>query len=137
MSTTRSAGLGPTGPTGQPGDSLKGCGPDEALEVCEVVFTKRQVCRQRLKPARLQDVRTRTRLDGRSPADELREVAVTHPAPIGKSLLENASEDRLWHIHAHLLAHLAAEAVHRGLPLRQATAGSDPPVAPAAPQDRT
>src|SRR2546425_1053899 len=78
-----------------PGDSLKGCGPDELFEIGDVVVTKRQVRRQALEPARLPDVRTRTRLDGRGLADELREVAVTHPASIGKSLLENASEDRL------------------------------------------
>src|SRR2546428_13835246 len=123
MSTTRSAGLGPTVPTRHPGDSLKGCGPDEAREVCEVVFSKRQVCRQRLKPARLQDVRTRTRLDGRSPADELREVAVTHPAPIGKSLLENESEDRLMHIISHIVAHPHPQPSHLGPPLLLAHAG--------------
>src|SRR3989442_12273607 len=106
MSTTRSAGLGPTVPTRHPGDSLKGCGPDEAREVCEVVFSKRQVCRQRLKPARLQDVRTRTRLDERSPPHELRKVAVTHPAPNGNCVLANASEDPHQNIHAHLLAHV-------------------------------
>src|SRR5690348_3736258 len=131
MSTTRSAGLGPTVSTCHPGDSLKGCGPDQSREIGDVVVTERQVWRQALEPACFEDVRTRTRLDGRDPPDELREVAVAHPASVGKRLLENAGEDRLQHLQAHLLVHLAAKSVHRGLPLLQATAGSDPCLAPA------
>jgi len=60
---------------------------------------------------------------------------VSHPASVGKSLLQNAGEDRLQHVHADLLAHFAAESVHRGLPLLQATPGGDPGVAPAGAGD--
>jgi hypothetical protein len=62
---------------------------------------------------------------------------MTHPASIGKRLLENAGEDRRHHIQSYLLAHFADEAVHGGLPLLQATAGSDPRVAPAGAEDVT
>ena len=56
---------------------------------------------------------------------------MSHPTSIGKGLLENAGEHRLQHVHANLLAHFAAESVHRGLTHLQATAGSDPRVPPA------
>src|SRR6266704_2417688 len=45
-----------------PGDSLKGCGLDETLEIRDVVLPKREVCGQSLKPPRLPHVGTRTRV---------------------------------------------------------------------------
>jgi hypothetical protein len=77
------------------------------------------------------------RLDGRDAPYELREVAMAHPNSVGEGLLENAGEDRLQHLQTHLLVHLAAKSIHRGLPLLQATAGSDPCVAPAGAGDVT
>jgi hypothetical protein len=62
---------------------------------------------------------------------------MAHPTSVGKGLLENAGEDRLQHLQAHLLVHLAAKSVHRGLPLIQATAGCDPCVAPAGAREVT
>ena len=62
--------------------------------------------------------------------DELREVTVPHPGAIGKGLLENAREDRLQGVQAHLLTHFAAQAVDGGLPWLEAASGGDPRVAP-------
>ena len=53
-----------------------------------------------------------------------------HPGAIGKGLLENAREDRLQRVQAHLLTHFATEAVHGGLPFLEAASRSDPRVAP-------
>jgi len=113
-----------------PGDSLKGCGPDETLEIRDVVLPEREVRGQALKPSRLLHVGTSPRDRGGSARDELGEVAVPHTAAIGKGLLENAREDGLQRVQAHLLMHFAAQAVHGGLPFLQTATGGDPGVAP-------
>src|SRR2546427_115313 len=113
-----------------PGDSLKGCGPDETLEIRDVVLPEREVRGQALKPSRLLHVGTRTRNGGRRTRDELGEVAVPHTAAVGKGLLENAREDGLQRVQARLLPRFAAQAVDGGLPFLQTATGGDPGVAP-------
>src|SRR5881628_1109327 len=105
MSTTSSAGFGPTVPARHPGDSLKGCGLDETLEIRDVVLSEREVRRQALKPPRLSHVGTGTRDAGRRARHELGEVTVPHAGAVGEGLLENAREDGLQHLQAHFLTH--------------------------------
>ena len=130
MSTTSSAGFGPTVPARHPGDSLKGCGLDETLEIRDVVLSEREVWRQSLKPPRLSHVGTRTCDGGRRARHELGEVPVPHAVAVGEGLLENACEDGFHRVQAHLLTHFAAQALHGGLPFFHTATGGDPGVAP-------
>src|SRR5207244_8628029 len=99
--TSRPA-FGATVPARHPGNALKSCGLDETLEIRDVVLSQREVRGQALKPSRLSHVGTGTRDGGRRPRHELGKVAVTHSVAIGEGLLENAREDGLQHLQAHL-----------------------------------
>src|SRR5438093_13341892 len=101
MSTTSSPGFGPTVPARHPGDSLKGCGLDETLEIRDVVLSEREVWRQSLKPPRLSHVGPRTCDGGRRARHELGEVRVPHAVAVGEGLQENAGEDGLQRLQAH------------------------------------
>src|SRR6267378_5834956 len=111
MSTTSSAALCPTVPTGQMSRSLKACARLDLLEVFEVVVPERHVPRQGAEPSGLDHLVVRLEFRGSRTDDELGEVAMAGPVSIRDRLVDDPCQRRVGKFEAHFLADFPAQSV--------------------------
>src|SRR5437660_1400485 len=126
MSTTSSAALCPTVPTGQIRRSLKACARLNLLEILEVVVPECHVPRQAVKPPRLNHFVARSEFRRLCTGDELREISMTGSAAVRYRLMDDPGQSGVGELEAHLLAGLSTESVIGPLALFEQTAGRKP-----------
>src|SRR5207249_8956015 len=92
MSTTSSAALCPTVPTGQMSRSLKACARLDLPEVFEVVIPESHVPRQAVEPPRLNHFVAWSQFRRLCAGDELREISMAGSAAVRYRLMDNPGQ---------------------------------------------
>src|SRR2546425_4243240 len=135
MSTTSSAALCPTVPTGQIRRSLKACARLDLLEVFEVVVPEHHVPREGVEPPRLEHLVARLEFRGLRTGDELGEVSMAGPAAVRHRLVDDPCQRGVGQLEAHFLSDLPTEPVIRPLSALEQPARRKPRAAPGLPPD--